>query len=273
MSQAPPEIEALIWSIAESGDPQAVSEFETRFPEHRLELLRRVNAVQELRKAKGRVPSQARVFVPSPPRAPFARLGRFGFGAVALSGVAFASYWISTNYFSGAPSAGQSPPSVADRSGHIRHSQAAEVGEPMHPVNRESTENGTPLPTNPSPIPPTRLPTPSERPLTLHIERADLQTVLDGLAEQAGWQLEMAPGTPNPEVRVDYDNVPAIQILQDMGRRFGFTPFDEGNHKILIVPARDGSGPYQVSPKNPDGSPGPDGRDDSHGTLPAPQNP
>ena len=258
MSQAPPEIEALIWSIAESGDARAIAEFETRFPEHRLELLRRVNAVEELRKAKGKAPAQRSVFVPSPVKTPLFRFGKFGLGAIALGGVAFASYWASS-HFSGTPSS-MPPPGPVVHAVSPPHLDDLDSSPRNDRPRIERSEEGSPIPANPSPIPPTRLPTPAEKPITMHVERANLLTLLDGLAQQAGWDLEVAPGCPDPEVRVDYDEVPPTQILQDMGRRFGFSAFDEGTHKILIVPARDGSGPYKVDPKNqddPQGAPNP----------------
>lgn len=257
MSQAPPEIEALIWSIAETGDAQAVAEFEARFPNYRLELLKRVNAVQELRKAKGDIPARPALFVPTPKPPAWARFGKAGVASVALVGVAFASFWGSGRLFGAqAPSMGQGQ-QPSTRVAEVR-TAGAQGANPTKGAMRETmNQDGdvkTTLPTNPTPIPPTRLPTPDEKPLTIHVERANLLTLLDGLAQQVGWQMEIAPGTPDPEVRVDYDQVPAVQILQDMGKRFGFTAFDEGNHKILIVPARDGTGPTKLDPKSDVGS-------------------
>lgn len=258
MSQIPPEIEALIWSIAESRDPQAIAEFENRFPEHRLELLKRVNAVQSLRQAKGPTPNRPVVFIPTPNQPPILRFGRYGLTAAALAGVAFASYWVF-----GLVS--QPPPAPKPGMGGTAQTGVApspvnpplrKADAPMSGVSRVPQEDSRPgmsnLPVNPNPIEPKRLPKPSEKPLTIHVERANLLTILDGIAAQAGWQLEVAPGTPDPEVRVDYEEVPAEQIVQDMGRRFGFSAFEQGEGKVLIVPARDGAGPVKIDPKGGD---------------------
>lgn len=258
MKNTPPEIEALIWSIAESGDPQAVSEFENRFPQHRLELLKRMNAVQELRKAKGSAPLPMSYFRPTPQSAPIQKFGRIGVTACALVGVAIASYWASSKLLTPKPlstppgtsqSGAQNQPALASRE---PFGESASEVRPKKAVAEDESHLGM-APANPSPITPSRMPTRAEKPITIHVERANLQTLLDGLAQQAGWTLELAPGTPNPEVRVDYDDVSPTDILKDMGKRFGFTAFDEGSNHILVIPARDGSGPYNIEGKGPDG--------------------
>ena len=47
-----PDVDKLMWTLAESGQPLAVEDFQGRFPELKVELSRRVQLMQDLRNAK-----------------------------------------------------------------------------------------------------------------------------------------------------------------------------------------------------------------------------
>ena len=75
------------------------------------------------------------------------------------------------------------------------------------------------------------------KPQTVAIRRARLSTALQTIAVQGGLELVIGPGLVDPEVDVDYSGMNTIQILQDMGQQYAFTPFDQGNGSVIIVPA------------------------------------
>ena len=94
-NQIPADIDALMWSVAESGDAQAIEEFGVRHSQHRLELLKRMDMVRQLKGAK---PEQ--IFAGTPPKfSPKENLAPIGLrkwawvvAPVLLAGVAFGSY-------------------------------------------------------------------------------------------------------------------------------------------------------------------------------------
>jgi hypothetical protein len=231
-----------MWSVAESKDPNAILEFQDRFPQYRLELMKRVNALSDLRKAKGGQKGVTPEFRPRPPAQGASRPARFAFfafGGFLLAGIAAASFFAVSLALRGNPSA------------------AAPYATRLGDASLQSSSKPSIDPVTPTPIPvvpnvggePASLPTADSKPMSLHIERAQLSTVLNALADQAQWQLTIAPGTPDPEIHVDYDGQSATSIVEDLGKRFGFTAFDEGQHQVLVVPAVDGRGPTEVAPE------------------------
>ena len=65
------------------------------------------------------------------------------------------------------------------------------------------------------------------------------------VAESGGFKVNIAPGLPNPEVKLDYDNMTAFQMLQELGKTYAFTPLMDGERQILILPVRDEDEPSQ----------------------------
>ncbi|CAN5374245.1 hypothetical protein BH11ARM2_BH11ARM2_20150 [soil metagenome] len=69
----------------------------------------------------------------------------------------------------------------------------------------------------------------------------NLTTALKAIAGGGGLAIVIGPGLPDPKIDVKYDGLNTIQILQKMGEDYAFTPFDQGNGAVIIVPARDES--------------------------------
>jgi hypothetical protein len=95
---------------------------------------------------------------------------------------------------------------------------------------------------SPSPVDQTTpaAPTPAYmRPQTMSIKRAPLQTVLKLVAAQGHLGITIAPGLANPDVAIQYEDKSVIEILQDLGRQYAFTAFDQGDGSVLIIPARE----------------------------------
>jgi hypothetical protein len=76
-----------------------------------------------------------------------------------------------------------------------------------------------------------------------NLESAPLKTVLQAVAAQAGLKLDIAPGLGNPTVNVNIEGQSGIEVLEKLGKQYGFTPFAQGGKSVLIIPAADGAGP------------------------------
>jgi hypothetical protein len=236
MNKPSSDIEALIWMVAESGDSKAVSDFEQRFPEYRGEMLRRLNMIQGLKGAKATRPPGIPRFKPRPKPRPQIRPVSIVIG-VGLAGLAAASFLVTVNVLK------------------PRQNESMANLQPIAHTSRFDPDE-LPAPTVPTPAPDTapKIEAPYEKPITVHIERAPLQTILTAVGQQGGLTVQLAPGLPDPEIQADYSGVSAAEILQDLGERFGFTAFNEGEATILIVPAIDktrGSGGFSSGVESP----------------------
>jgi hypothetical protein len=228
-----PDLERLMWLIAEESDTAAMTEFGERFPELRGELAKRMSMVHALRVA-GKTAAAPREsiprFAPPKPSSGF-RSDRVLWmaGAFAAVAVALGSYSL-TSRLLGSPSLPDAPPAVERTVVHppegnprvaVPDSSAQELGPPAMPG------------------PPEAIVRASERPRTIRMDGVPLLVALEAIASEAGMSLEIAPGMPNPEISVSYEGIGVVEILQDLGRRHGFTPFDQGTGSILVIPAVD----------------------------------
>jgi hypothetical protein len=224
MTPIPSDIDALLWTVAERGNDRAIDEFGRRHPQYRTELLRRIDLVKNLKEAKvasiGVVPNF------NPRRLPL-RFSWVTIGAPILGGLAFGSYWMTSRMTQ----------SAAPAQYHYNHMGAC---RPWQHLGVPSMPQGSLMKAVPGSLPPEYLTT-----ISYHVERADLITILKELSQQGGLSMELAPGMQNPEIRVDYDQKSIIDILQDLGKKYGFTPYLEGNGQLLVVPA------LERSPQSP----------------------
>jgi hypothetical protein len=93
MRKIAPEVERLMWLIAEERDPRAISDFESRFPELKLELSKHMAMVSGLKTAGRKVPEH-RIprFVPRHASAPRRQTGLYIAVAFVAGALAFGSY-------------------------------------------------------------------------------------------------------------------------------------------------------------------------------------
>lgn len=236
-----PDVDQLMWVLAEQKDRKAVEEFEERFPELRLELAKRVALVNNLRGA-GRAlhPEAPRFRAPqsAPPRwnRPLAAV----FLAACLSALALGTFYATRAL-------------LPERAVPISNPAPTErpVGTPA-PVPVPAPDPGLSapgeaLPTAPPPAidPPAYIPKYLQR-HSIAIQEASLLTVLEAIATQTGMQVEVAPGFEDVKISCDYRDSTGLEMLQDLGAKFGFTALSQGGNKVLIVPAvdsRTGGGP------------------------------
>jgi len=240
MKGIPPELDAVIWAVAEDANPAAADEFIKRYPIYREELLKRKEALAGLKTSKPghRLNVQA---VPAFQHRPVRRVppspSQLGIvAALVLSAVAVASYTL-TLFSSPRPVRVPAPapkvvltpldqvaPKVVYDNGTRSNPPVAPPSDPTPPPVERTVEKKTPK---------------YLLPQTLVAKQAPLHDLLKMLAGQASVEIVLAPGLPNPTIDVDYQDQNAVEILKDMGLRYHFTAYDQGDGSIVIYPAVD----------------------------------
>ncbi len=218
--KTPREIDEWMWLVAEDGSSEAVREFERRYPGHTLELHRRLEMMERLRKVgRARSLGERPRFAPRMNRpAPWQWMG----GLACLLLIGGVSYF-ATLRLSTKAKALPAPASMAHTS----------------PWNETPPQTGgTPVTANMTRVASPAEPTPNAQ-NTVRMEAVELRTALELLAAQGQIRLQFAPDMPNPTIRFSYTGYSTMEMLEDLGRHLGFTPFDQGDGTILIVPAID----------------------------------
>jgi hypothetical protein len=235
----PPDIDRMLWEIAESQDSNAYDDFEARFPQLVGELGKRIQLVRELRDARSSGSHRA---VPHFDRRVPTRLGPQPKAILAMAFATLACLAIGAYVVTGrlANSAHVIPPIPVP----LGPPSSGFIENPLSNPPRTESTGGQEIPKTPDYTsklsPPTEV-APYLKPQNVRIDRAKLQIAILAVATNGKLEVEFAPNMPNPDIRMDYRNMSAVDILKDLGPRFGFTAFREGGNKILIVP--------QVDPK------------------------
>lgn len=244
-----PDIDRLMWTVAESGDPAAVADFESRFPALRYELSKRIDLVRELKASKRLAdgpPSIPAFRIARPSAAAAGMRWRWSLAAVGLSALAVGSFFvtkqlIARNEPAPNPLVSEPPPTSV---------LPTPVPDPVE--KRPDTPSTVIPPASGSGLqPPDDEPIPVSKweiPQTIKFERLGLANAIRAIGVQCGLTIEMPPDMPNDEIMADYRNMTAFEILADMGERFGFTAFDQGEGRVLVVPAREGSNSAGADP-------------------------
>ncbi|MFY9234040.1 MAG: hypothetical protein WAO58_06220 [Fimbriimonadaceae bacterium] len=236
MKKVAPEIEELMWALAEARDSAAIDEFGQRFPELRGELGKRLALTQSLKGASpgGRAEDIPR-FRPKPaPASIWTRPAAFGFATVLLFALAFGSYFITQRV------AGNSPDnvSVGTQGPAVEPLQTDPlVASPKVPPVKTYVDPGNPT-LNPG-LNPENLPR-HLRPQTLAIKSAKFMNVITVLAEYCGLRIEM-PDLPaamaDLTIEANYTDMTPMAMLSDLGTKYGFTPYSQGGNRVLLIPA------------------------------------
>lgn len=232
----PSDLDQLMWLLAESGDYAAIDEFTKRFPDLRHELNRRCATVNGLKGAKpGHGPKKTPEFhlVEIAPRKapnPLAWIG----GVVALVCIAFASYQATSQ----AMKPKESPPVATG-------DKVLNVGPTYTRKDREEPNSLAPGAEVPptkqrdeTDVQPLRTPIPKyEMPHSVYVEEQSLFVALEQIAQQTGMEIEVAPKTENPTITVSFEQISGPQMLEQLGKAYGFTPLHQGEGRYLIIPA------------------------------------
>jgi hypothetical protein len=245
MRKIAPDVERLMWLVAEERDPRAVADFEARFPDLKYELAKHIAMVNGLKSAGRKVPPHSIPrFVPkhAAPRQPIARTFYVAFAVVAAA-VALGS--VAVNSMMSKPSP---PTAVYVPPKNLNSVTPVNPGTFNPPVKPPDTRIQSVPPTDPDqsvPTPdkalhPTALGDPLLRPVSLPNGTAPLEVAVRAICKQAGMaEPVFAPNMPKIEVTLNYTEVPAGDVLADLGRKYGFTtlPHQE-NDALLLIPAR-----------------------------------
>lgn len=280
MRRPPPEIDQLLWLVAESSDPAAVRDFEQRFPDYMLELGKRTAMVRDLQVARQHLPSRAAVPRFQVPRsAPSLRPQRivWALSAAMIATAGIAAFFTARHLMA--------PPVQPEGSTVVRNQISPEPNsvvfvEPGKQPGPIPDTAGSTLETAPANAQPTHL-----LPISYQKNNVRLETALDEIAKQCGLIVEVGPGLANIEIDVSFVELTGAAMISALGSKYGFTVFDEGNGTLLVIPTVDKSAPATppkagVQPNepnrgsgNPDGSSGSDASGGSTGTANPTQTP
>jgi hypothetical protein len=228
----PIEIDELMWGIAESGDRNATRQFEERYPKYKEQLQKRLTTVQAL-KASGKVIPE-RVLPAFKPQtvAPFQPKPFYfaaGFGAVCL---ALAGIWSTTR-----PSAEvqkQIPIVVQTNDQNAPPTVAIKENLPQPAVVTQPPAVANEIPTEPIEV---------QDPITpktsLNLANASLHTAIKLIGAAGKLNVTIAPGTPNPEINIDFVDITPMEMLKQLGEEYAFTAVIDGDRDILILPVRE----------------------------------
>jgi hypothetical protein len=243
MKGFPPEVDSLMWAVAEDGKDSAIHEFVGRYPQFRGELMRRVNMVTELRRHSKPVHQELPRFVLRGQKPAVSKKGIAIGGTLCFAALAAAAYTISTFV-----KQENAIPEV--RLPHISKAflkKAPSQGIPMAvpaipPENAPSTNSATPA-----------APDAAEQPVYMRpqarifMKDANLEMVMQAIAAQGKMKLQIGPGFVDQQVSVDYQDVSPLEALQRMAKEYGFTVLDEGGGQFIALPAVDSGSQAKTS--------------------------
>lgn len=231
----PREIDDLMWTIAEGTDHSAIEEFGDRYPNLREELLKRIRTVNAL-KAGNRLPRTTSVptFQNTQVRPANWRIIWTTFGVAVLSVLAFGVYKLTVHPgpVPDIPAVNLEP--VIPPDANIQFSQSNEprpqILQPTYPQQNNSP-SGQGTRNSPPPV--------VGKLSTVKLESAPLHAAIMMIAEEGHWVVTIAKGTPNPTVKIDFQNMLPMDMLKELGQQYAFTPVLDGDHAILIIPKKD----------------------------------
>lgn len=229
----PKEIDELMWTIAEAGDPHAISEFGERYPNMREELLKRMKTVQALKAGSRTIKAKAvPTFRNTRVRPTNWRLIFATFAATVLVVSSF-GVWRLTHSSKPAvqvPAVNVEPVKMPDVNMEVNPPR----GNPLPQTGPRTEEPlaNPPVVTNPgSLIEPGRT--------SLKLESASLHAAITMIADAAHWRVTIGSGTPDPTVRIDFQDMTPMEMLKELGKEYAFDTLMDGDHAILILPKKD----------------------------------
>lgn len=238
MSHIPPEINDLMWQIAESQDDKAIEQFHERYPAYRAELMSRMTMVRGIKGSRPvEIKSKTR-FLPTPQRlnSDPPRWVAFVAATFLLAAGVFAT--LGTLRFVESQNA---PPTVVSGGlDNISASNGTTGSTNVQPENTDKPDATVPDVGDEQPVKPA---SPMDKRVTIVAKNISLDNALNDIAVQAGIRLESAPGMPDIIIQLDFRDIPALEVLQALGRSFGFTPMIQTPNSALLIPARDPNSP------------------------------
>ena len=233
----PPDIDRMLWEIAESQDSNAYDDFEKRFPQLVGELGKRIQLVRELRDARGDASHRP---LPRFDRRDPARFGPQPKAILALCAATVACIglgaYVVTSRLANLPKIIAPSPVPLGPPGYVGNQGSS--GPNVNVPTPRKTPVTPQTPTQPTNTPAQLAPYLEPQKL-VQVDRAKLQVAILLVAASGKLDVEFAPNMPNPDIRMEYRNMSPLDIIKDLGPRFGFTAFREGGNKILLIPKVD----------------------------------
>jgi len=236
----PPEVDRLMWAVAENPSDKSVEEFVVRFPDQRGELMKRVNMVRDLKHEVRPTPPGARErpkFQPNPSPRPMLPDGwpiAVAFALGALGTLAYASYSVARPTTPPAVTQVNLDPPVEPA---VQYRNPPPVQQPPPAV----AEQPPAQPQAPEQVDPTP---PYTKPIhKFALKDESLVNALTLLTAGTGMHVTIGPNFPDQKISIDYENQSPMAILLDMAKQYAFTVSDEGHDEFLILPVPDNDSP------------------------------
>jgi hypothetical protein len=239
----PNEIDDLMWEVAEADTPELMDDFAARYPEHKAELLKRIKMVRQLKGARPKQKARAAFKpkpLPPPPRVSVSPVWAV-LGALCLLVVGvFAGVGITSLFLpKPADSALNMPRNLDGNDGGALERSTWIPNPPPAAGNSQDGAGQTDPPPKKDPEPVA----PIDSKITVINDRARLSQLLNEVAVKAGIRIQAAPGMPEMDVAVEYHDLSALAILNDLGRTCGFTPLRQTDSEALLIPTVDKQNP------------------------------
>lgn len=253
--RVPPELDDMMWRLAESSDEKGHAEFLIRYPDYKSEFEKRIAMVNGLKGSRPKASRARPDFMPSarslasasgPPR-----LALVGAAALVLAGTVFATLGTVRYLDSRRPVATTATAPDNHQQQPITTGGGQPEGGQLPVANNHDPKRD--LPEIVAPV------SPFDSLVTVVATKLRLSNCLDDVARQAGIRLESAPGMEalDMDIEVDYRGVPAAAVLEDLARNFKFTILRQSADTALLVPAVDPKKPLESGTAGTSGPSGP----------------
>jgi hypothetical protein len=266
----PPEIDEMLWVVAESRDDATVQEFERRYPQYRAELYKRRAMLEALRKARP-TETPPRRSTPLPRervlhRASPLRLWWAPLMGLFLAGVAIASYWITRELVHSPPTPALTQEPAPRPEVMPTPRKAGVGGAEMQPFPQ-----ATPRDTAPGSVPRPSAPPPGAPRVVLPLKGLTLHQALREVSRQAQIPITIMPDVPEmplnlrsllePPPPTDEINLTVEEMLLLLEKVAPIRVLDNGPDGYVILPlekVHNVPSPADGRPlrENPSGSPG-----------------
>lgn len=229
MNKIPAELDALLWSVVDSGDPQAIEEFGERYPHLRAEAGKRLALVRNFKGSRPSVGVPDRHFAAYPQKQarPSMRFG-WALAAVGCAALVFASAKVAMD--------------MANKTEPLPKVEPIVVQDPLLSKDGVTVDRRyiyVDAPKDPERVNALGGPALYEIPADFGSDGQDIVSTLQILAAKFGIKIEIAPNMPKLEVSVSYAQLTPLEMLRSMGAEYGFTVFEQDKGHVLIVPEID----------------------------------
>lgn len=247
MNSISADLDRELWSVAESGDASLVANFEAKHPSLVAELAKRSAMVAGLRGSRYASATDSGVpgFVLRPTASPISTYLLSAAGGVLLVGLATVSF-LATRRVISEPTAADAVPTIDLSAQQLPDKTVYSVPSTESTVPQAYTPKSyTPAPsstrTEAAILDDSVMPFGQDRgSMRVKIDQAHLLSAIQAIAAQSRMRLQIAPGFANPIIDVDISARDGLDALRQLGNEHGFTPFEQGNGVVLVVPAIDG---------------------------------